>query len=486
MADPVFLWEKHKLMKKDYRLHNGTYDIDGECGDIQDDVTLNKKLRVLFSDGGKSIVPHPHKIYPFCNEKLKKVGGVPSAIIGFFDKVNKPKINKPARDALSEVFGVKFTATAGITEDNTHSKDPLAWRSPPPNPELFLETILMMAGENKDQFIASHSGFMTKLYNYITQNYTEASEIPTPMLFTSTPKHISTPSTSTPSTSTPSTSTPSTSTSGKLVQSGGTNRGIFDNLDILQLILDTSKTGREAVKGIIVRRFSKNYSSVASEGEKPPPAVHYGWGKKNIRSVFIIRHCIGCHNLTPGKSAKIYQAAMEAVMHKKKGYLKWAMCVSKTYNEFMSQKENLLSILKEYSKKGTTKENRFGYTFGSSVIFRAILTSILAYNTMFGEGVAAPLTSTEPSSLDADSWVTKMEIDDGRGKRKGVKKTCKKKCRKTCSKHKDKRKREKCKKTCKKKCDKTCKKKCRKNCSKHKDKRKREKCKKNCVKLKFT
>ena len=476
MADPVFLWEKHKLMKKDYRLHNGTYDIDGECGDIQDDVTLNKKLRVLFSDGGKSIVPHPHKIYPFCNEKLKKVGGVPSAIIGFFDKVNKPKINKPARDALSEVFGVKFTKTAGITEDNTHSKDPRAWRSPPPNPELFLETILMMAGGNKDQFIASHSGFMTKLYNYITQNYNEASEIPTPMLFTSTP------STSTPSTSTPSTSTPSTITSGKLVQSGGTNRGIFDNLDILQLILDTSKTGREAVKGIIVRRFSKNYSSVASEGEKPPPAVHYGWGKKNIRSVFIIRHCIGCHNLTPGKSAKIYQAAMEAVMHKKKGYLKWAMCVSKTYDEFMSQKENLLSILKEYSKKGTTKENRFGYTFGSSVIFRAILTSILAYNTMFGEGVAAPLTSTEPSSLDADSWVTKMEIDDGRGKRKGVKKTCKKKCRKTCSKHKKKIKREKCNKTCKKKCYKTCKKKSRKNCSKQKEKRKREKCKKNCVK----
>ena len=464
MADPVFLWEKHKLMKKDYRLHNGTYDIDGECGDIQDDVTLNKKLRVLFSDGGKSIVPHPHKIYPFCNEKLKKVGGVPSAIIGFFDKVNKPKINKPARDALSEVFGVSFTKTAGITEDDIYSKDSRAWRSPPPNPELFLETILMMARENKDQFIASHSGFMTKLYNYITQNYTETSEPPT--LYTSTP----------------STSTPSTSTSGKLVQSGGTNRGIFDNLDILQLILDTSKTGREAVKGIIVRRFNKDYSSAESDGVKPPPAVHYGWGKKNIRSVFIIRHCIGCHNLTPGKSAKIYQAAMEAVMHKKKGYLKWAMCVSQTYNEFMSQKENLLSILKEYSKKGTTKENRFGYTFGSSVILRAILTSILAYNTMFGEGVASPLTSTEPSSLDADSWVTKMEIDAGRGKRKGAKKTCKKKCRKTCSKHKKKIKREKCKKTCKKKCYKTCKKKCRKTCSKHKDKRKREKCKKKCAK----
>ena len=462
MPTPVFLWEKHKMMKQDYRLHNGTYDIDGECDDIQDDVTLNKKLRVLFSDGGKSIVPHPHKIYPFCNEKLKKVGGVPSAIIGFFDKVNKPKINKPARDALSEVFGVKFTKTAGITEDPGFSHDPEAWRSPPPNPELFLETILMMARENKDQFIASHSGFMTKLYNYITQNYTETSEPPT--LYTSTP----------------STSTPSTSTGGKLAQSGGTNRGIFDNLDILQLILDTSKTGREAVKGIIVRRFNKDYSSAESEGVKPPPAVHYGWGEENIRSVFIIRHCIGCHNLTPGKSAKIYQAAMEAVMHKKKGYLKWAMCVSQTYNEFMSQKENLLSILKEYSKKGTTKENRFGYTFGSSVILRAILTSILAYNTMFGEGVASPLTSTEPSSLDADSWVTKMEIDAGRGKRKGAKKTCKKKCRKTCSKHKKKIKREKCNKTCKKKCYKTCKKKCRKTCSKHKNKRKRDKCKKNC------
>ena len=484
MADPVFLWEKHKMTKRDYRLHNGTYDIDGECDDIQDDVTLNKKLRVLFSDGGKSIVPHPHKIYPFCNEKLKKVGGVPSAIIGFFDKVNNPKINKPARDALSEVFGVKFTATAGITEDPGFSHDPEAWRSPPPNPELFLETILMMARENKDQFIASHSGFMTKLYNYITQNYTETSE--PPMLYTSTPSTSTpstrTPSTSTPSTRTPSTRTPSTDTSDKLVQSGGTNRGIFDNLDILQLILDTSKTGREAVKGIIVRRFNKDYSSAESDGVKPPPAAHYGWGEENIRSVFIIRHCIGCHNLTPGKSAKIYQAAMEAVMHKKKGYLKWAMCVSQTYNEFMSQKENLLSILKEYSKKGTTKENRFGYTFGSSVIFRAILTSILAYNTMFGEGMASPLTSAEPSSLDADSWVTKLEIDDGRGKRKGAKKTCKKKCRKTCSKHKKKIKREKCKKTCKKKCYKTCKKKCRKTCSKHKDKRKREKCKKKCAK----
>ena len=71
MADPVFLWEKHKMMKKDYRLHNGTYDIDGECGDIQDDVTLSIKLRVLFSGHGKSIVPHPHKIYPFVMKSLR-------------------------------------------------------------------------------------------------------------------------------------------------------------------------------------------------------------------------------------------------------------------------------------------------------------------------------------------------------------------------------------------------------------------------------
>ena len=57
MADSVFLWEKHKMTKQDYRLLEGTYNIEGECNDIRDDVTLKRKLRILFFDGGKNIVP---------------------------------------------------------------------------------------------------------------------------------------------------------------------------------------------------------------------------------------------------------------------------------------------------------------------------------------------------------------------------------------------------------------------------------------------
>ena len=54
------------------------------------------------------------------------------------------------------------------------------------------------------------------------------------------------------------------------------------------------------------------------------------------------------------------------------GYLDWSLCFEDTVDEMMVVGKDLHNLLEKY---GGFKS----YTFGSSVIFRAILTSILMY-----------------------------------------------------------------------------------------------------------
>ncbi len=95
----------------------------------------------------------------------------------------------------------------------------------------------------------------------------------------------------------------------------------------------------------------------------------------SLKSVFIMRHCLGCHNVTPGITTKIGQAIGQAKTGKNFGYLDWSLCFEDTVDEMMVVGKDLHDLLEKY---GGFKS----YTFGSSVIFRAILTSILMYNVI--------------------------------------------------------------------------------------------------------
>ena len=88
-----------------------------------------------------------------------------------------------------------------------------------------------------------------------------------------------------------------------------------------------------------------------------------------------MRHCLGCHNVTPGITTKIGQAFKQARTGENYGYLDWSLCFEDTVDEMIAVRKDLYTLLENY---GGFKS----YTFGSSVIFRAILTSILMYNVI--------------------------------------------------------------------------------------------------------
>ena len=70
------------------------------------------------------------------------------------------------------------------------------------------------------------------------------------------------------------------------------------------------------------------------------------------------------------------------------GYLKYAMCLQDTVPQMNSHKEALQTILKTYQPKISDIQ------FGSTVIFRAILTCILQYNILFDGWVTVSTPDT--------------------------------------------------------------------------------------------
>ena len=155
--------------------------------------------------------------------------------------------------------------------------------------------------------------------------------------------------------------------------------GVFDNLDIIQLIFGINGE----LLYMLVRRYSKNYKL---DNDLDLDNSTYG----SLKSVFIMRHCLGCHNVTPGIITKIGQAIGQAKTGKNFGYLDWSLCFEDTVDEMMVVRKDLYNLLEKY---GGFKS----YSFGSSVIFRAILTSILLYNVI--------------SNIETDSGEQNTSID---------------------------------------------------------------------------
>lgn len=133
----------------------------------------------------------------------------------------------------------------------------------------------------------------------------------------------------------------------------------FDNLDILQIQLDSSN---RANSRLLVRRYVDNWNTSSDE------TVKDGGGFQNI---FLMRHCIACNNMIEPTLKNKKLSHLLKRMDGELGYSKYSICSPYTIREITNKKKYLIKILnKECGGLANVK-------FGSSVILRAILTCSL-------------------------------------------------------------------------------------------------------------
>ena len=90
-----------------------------------------------------------------------------------------------------------------------------------------------------------------------------------------------------------------------------------------------------------------------------------------------MRHCLACHNLSSSLIEKASQYAFDT-----KGYLNYSLCLRKTCFDLLKVKNNLLDLFRTYCFFNQSPIRLSEIVFGSSVIFRAILTCSLVFNSL--------------------------------------------------------------------------------------------------------
>jgi len=323
----------HNITKKNRRVKiykNNKRILKESCDNISNENQLINKINQNFPILKKNKENIKYTIYPYCNEKTK---------IGFnLDYVNRPIIKKKLLNKLKKEFNYNYTFNKNIIKsDNKY------YISPKTNSELFYNYI---SNKKNDKLIVSHSNFMTDFFEYIYSNLLQENK-----------KHKT--------------------------------KVIFDNLDIIQLIIlpnTKNNSPNNIIMGLIIRRYKNNYKE---------NVIYINSDKynKNIKlkelynsdcrmvNVFLIRHCVGCHNLISNKLIKTYKALRPS----QKGHLKMANCIKETQLELKKKIKPLHKLFKDFSKSKYTFDNYYGYKFGSSILFRSILTMLLIFNTVFVE-----------------------------------------------------------------------------------------------------
>ena len=108
-----------------------------------------------------------------------------------------------------------------------------------------------------------------------------------------------------------------------------------------------------------------------------------------VFNIFIMRHCLGCHNISEGKLTKVGTLLANNMGTKKnRGYLDWAMCLRGTFADMQYRKDDIKRLLQKYCFDVFKPFNLKDIIFGSSVIFRGMLTSILLYRCLALEKVS--------------------------------------------------------------------------------------------------
>ncbi len=143
------------------------------------------------------------------------------------------------------------------------------------------------------------------------------------------------------------------------------NKTKFDNLDMIHMIIPKNNIQEPL---LYIRKFSDYY--------KNPLPINTEIPYKNslleeCTNLFLMRHCISCHNIID----KVIKSRLAGHIVKKLkgelGFSLYSICSPYTINELIDKKHALLELF------NTTCGSIDNIQFGSSVILRAILTSIL-------------------------------------------------------------------------------------------------------------
>ena len=389
--------------------------IKQSCEGISNIKQVSERLKQNFSAlQYKSPIPGNFKIFPYCNEELRSSVG---------DYVNKPQIRIPTLDTLKQHFNVKkIDMIPGIKQiPNTN-----IFESPATNPENFMEALNEFITNNSGNqipisqtgmFIVSHSEFMTSLvvhllsqnhfgtsptlYTNNTNNYKNIAFDNLDILHLQFDKHAEYDyeTKKTPvrnmtirrflnfyniniDEDSPSLQYRSTYPAPKVQiiidkQSiNGDNKLLeFNQCDTPHPIIDEDEVLDDEDNKPKPHKFRLEDRFIKKERKEP-----------NIINIFIMRHCTGCHNLQSGTIRKIFSK-----LSQQEGYINYAMCLKPTLEEIYSRRNHLLALIEKYCYNGAKlPKQKYGknfyrfekIVFGSSIIFRAILTSLILFNCL--------------------------------------------------------------------------------------------------------
>ena len=286
-------------------------------------------------------------LFPYCSEEIKH-GDAPivGSVAKMVDKVNASEVDIDIVNGLSQKFNTRFIVDPNIRQTNTQYISSY-------DVDKYIEFLENYNYNGKNLFIVSHSGFMQK------------------MLFKlSTIKKFQ-----------------------------------IDNLDLFQFGFVEVGPQKYKIKYILVRKWTNDYNvsyivdlndgKVITDTNFITFFLNDKNKMKDVKSwVFQIRHCKGCHNTETGMVSKVSRTFSEYSI----GYLQYALCLNDTPSEMMEKGTYLFNILKEFSinKDASLFQN---YTFGSSVILRAILTGIMQVYILKGIEQGIQQTTLASSTL---------------------------------------------------------------------------------------
>jgi hypothetical protein len=324
-------------------------DMKRTCDKVTDQNTLLEKLYNY--PYFKITQPMNLVLFPYCNEQIKQKQLVSEKFADKVDLVNKPLLDPISMDAFKTAFGPKFS----FDKTNVKEEDGFVISDPTNTNKfiVFLQNYVEQNLSKKGIFIVSHSGFMTNLIMEMLkmkQQY-NGEDFGAPDLYTD-------------------------------IHEQNSNIA-FDNLDMIHIQYDTEN---KLFLNITIRRkrYEYNIDPTRQQTDAKEP-TETNITKKEIASedeckilnIFIMRHCLACHNL----SSSLIKKASQYVFNRK-GYLNYSLCLRKTCFDLLEVKKHLLDLFRTYCFFNQPTIRLSEIVFGSSVIFRAVLTCSLVFNSL--------------------------------------------------------------------------------------------------------
>jgi len=259
-------------------------------------------------------------VHPYCSEELKGPK--------FIDKVNRPYIYKNILRLLKSQLKYQPIMDSSVIENKNRYM--YKYSKIQNNINDFL-TYAKTLDINKNHFIISHSNFLINLAKTLIPD----------------------------------------------------SRVLFDNLDIFHIQIDPNSNNYFKLESLINNNQTADLTSNTLNNQ----AIGiYEWRdkyntrkntfnkpKKGMINIFIMRHCAACHNHP--KATKFKKLT-------KNNYGSNSICFPEIINQFLDKNNNPNSYLKGLSKIIKKYGGFDKFQFGSSIIFRAILTSIIIYNLL--------------------------------------------------------------------------------------------------------